>query len=60
MVLVLTLELPVVLTIKWPHKWVPAVELLPIGLAGYLIAIGAIRFVERFIVKSVPPDEEGQ
>jgi hypothetical protein len=58
MVLVLALEVPLVLMIKWPHKWVPAVELLPIGLAGYLIAIGAIRFVERFVVKYVPPDEE--
>jgi hypothetical protein len=46
--------------IKWPPGWVPAVALLPIALAGYLIAIGAIRFVERFIVKAVPPDEEGQ
>ncbi len=49
MVLMLALELPLILMIKWPQGWVPAVALLPIALAGYLIAIGAIRFVEKFI-----------
>jgi hypothetical protein len=31
---------------------------LPIGLADVLIILGVVRFVEKFIVKSPPPDEE--
>lgn len=54
MILVLAFELPVVLMVQWPPRWVPAVELLPIAIAGILIALGAIKFVERFIVKAAP------
>ena len=57
MAIVVTAELPIVFTVKWPHQWVPAVSLLPIGLAGFFVAYGAIRLVEHFMVKT-PPDEE--
>ena len=56
--LLLAIELPLVLKIQWPHEWVSKMTLLPIGLGGLLIAIGAIRLVEKFIVRLPPPDEE--
>jgi hypothetical protein len=58
MALVLAIEIPLVINIQWPQEWVPGVALLPIGLAGALIALGAIGFVQKFIVKDVPRDEE--
>jgi hypothetical protein len=58
MVLVVSLELPIVLKVQWPDRWVPAVSLLPIAIAGYLVAMGAIRLVEHFMVKDPPSDEE--
>ena len=58
MVLVASLEFPIIFTVKWPDRWVPAVSLLPIALAAYLFAMGAIKLVEHFMVKGSPPDEE--
>ena len=59
MALIVALELPIVLTVKWPeHQWVPAVSLLPIALAAYLVAMGAIKLVEKFMVKDPPSDED--
>lgn len=55
---VLALHVPLFFLIQWPHIWVPGLALLPIGLADVLIILGAVRFVEKFIVKSPPPDEE--
>jgi hypothetical protein len=57
-VLVLALHVPVILMIKWPHWWVSRFALLPIGLADMLVTVGVVRFVQKFIVKSPPPDEE--
>lgn len=57
-VLVLALHVPVILMIKWPDWWVSRFALLPIGLADMLVTVGVVRFVEKFIVKSPPPDEE--
>ena len=45
--LVMALEFPVVLLVQWPHEWVPDVALLPIGIAGYLVAIGALQLAEK-------------
>jgi hypothetical protein len=50
MALVTGCEIALVQHIQWPHRWVPGVELLPIGLAGVLVALGAIQLVERFFV----------
>jgi hypothetical protein len=55
---VLALHVPLLLIIQWPHAWVPGIALLPIGLADVLIILGAVGFVEKFIVKPLPPDEE--
>lgn len=58
-VLVLALHVPVVLMIHWPKNvWVSKFTLLPIGLADLGIAVGIVRFVQKFIVRYVPRDEE--
>ena len=57
-VLVLLLHVPLFLMIKWPHVWVSKFSLLPIGIADLLITVGIVRFVEKYIVKYVPPDDE--
>jgi len=59
-VLVLALHVPLLFLVRWPqgyHGWLPAIGTLPIGLADVLIILGAVRFVEKFIVKSPPADE---
>jgi ABC-type Co2+ transport system permease subunit len=56
--LILALHVPLVLLIQWPDRWVSRFTLLPIGIADPLITVGIVRFVEKFIVKSPPPDEE--
>jgi hypothetical protein len=58
-VLALALEMPLVLMIPWQHITINRITLLPIGVAALVITLGAVKFVEKFIVKYVPPDEEG-
>ena len=55
-VALLLLHIPLVLKIQWPHEWVPQIALLPIGLADLFIYVGAIKFVQKFIVKGVSSD----
>lgn len=55
--LVLALHLPLFLMVQWPERWVSRFTLLPIGIADLLVTVGVVRFVEKFIVKSPPPDE---
>jgi hypothetical protein len=55
---VLALHVPLFFLIHWPDGWVPGVALLPIGLADLAVILGAVKFVETFIVKSPPRDEE--
>lgn len=57
---VLLLHVPLLLLFRWPqgfHGWLPAIGTLPIGLADVLIILGAVQFVEKFIVKA-PPTED--
>lgn len=59
-VLLLLLHASLLFLVRWPqgfHGWLPAVGTLPIGLADVLIILGAVRFVEKFIVKSHPREE---
>ena len=58
MLLVMALHVPVVLMVQWPHVWIPGIALLPIGLVDVLIIVKVVRLVEKFILKSPPPDEE--
>jgi len=60
-VFVLALHVPLLFFVRWPegyHGWLPAIGTLPIGLADVLIILGVVGFVEKFIVKSPPPDQE--
>lgn len=60
-VLVLALHVPLLFVFRWPqgyHGWLPAIAYLPIGIADVLIILGAVHLVEKFIVKSPPPDVE--
>ena len=59
-VVLLLLQIPLLFIFQWPrgfHGWLPAVGTLPIGLADLLIILGAVRFVEKFIVKAPPAGE---
>jgi hypothetical protein len=59
-VLVLALHVPLLFLVRWPqgyHGWLPAIGTLPIGIADLLIILGAVRFVEKFMVKSPPAEE---
>jgi cell division protein FtsW (lipid II flippase) len=58
-VFLLLLHVPLLFLVRWPngfHGWLPAYAMLPIGLADVLIILGAVGFVEKFIVK--PPSAE--
>jgi ABC-type Co2+ transport system permease subunit len=57
-VFILALHVPVILRVQWPHEWVPAIALLPIGVVDFLIYVGVISFVQKFLVKASPLDEE--
>jgi hypothetical protein len=52
------LELPLILMIPWPQIKINRITLLPIGFAVFVITWGAINFIEKFVVKYIPPDEE--
>ena len=57
-VLLLGLHVPLILMVKWPHYWIPGIALLPIGLADLGITVGIVRFVEKFVVRYISPDQE--
>ncbi len=57
-VLALAVEMPLILMIPWKHITINRITLLPIGVAALVITLGAVKFVEKFIVKYTPPDEE--
>jgi hypothetical protein len=55
---VTAVELPVILLIRWPPQWVPAVVLLPIAAVAYLVAAGALQLAEKLFGK--PTSAEGR
>lgn len=55
---VLALQVPLIFVIQWPHVWIPGLALLPVGLADVAITLGAVRLVEKVILKSPAIDEE--
>lgn len=56
--LALAVEMPLALMIQWHQITINRITLLPIGVAVLLITLGAVKFVEKFIVKYTPSDEE--
>ena len=57
--LVMALHVPLVLLVRWPHHWIPGIALAPIGLMDCMIIVGIVHFVQKYIVKDVPSDENG-
>jgi hypothetical protein len=57
-VAVLALHFLLVRMVPWPHMTVNRITLLPIGFADLMLDLGIIAFVEKFIVKAVPIDDE--
>jgi hypothetical protein len=56
--IVLAVQMPLIIAIKWPHYWVSKITLLPIGLASLGLSLGAVHLIERFVAKPDPEDEE--
>lgn len=54
--LVLSLNIPLILIIEWPRRWVPGVALLPVALAEFALTIGALRLAERLFAKTSQED----
>ena len=50
-IVLLALHIPLLLLARWPHGWLPAIGWLPIAVADCLIVLGAVRLVEKLIVK---------
>jgi hypothetical protein len=57
-ILVLLAQVPLILIIPFPRIIANRITLLPLGFANFLIIVGAIRLVEKIIVKAPPADEE--
>jgi hypothetical protein len=55
--LLLALHVPLILFIRWPSGWIPAIGMLPIAALDFAIDLGVIRLVEKLIVK-FPSTEE--
>ncbi len=55
--ILLALHVPLLPFVHWPGGWVPAIVSLPFAVVDCLIVLGSLRFVEKYIVKSPPPQE---
>lgn len=53
MTLMLVLHVPLVLLVRWPHRWIPAIAILPIAVLDCLIILGVVRITER-VIKAQP------
>jgi hypothetical protein len=49
-IVLFSLQLPLILMIRWPHRWISGVELMPIGLGDLLITLGCIWLVEKLTI----------
>ena len=57
---ILALHIPLVRIVRWPQGNVPTLfYTMPVGIADFLIILGAVRLGEQFFLKgSSPTDEE--
>jgi hypothetical protein len=55
--LVLIVQVPLILRVRWSGIHVTGVSLLPIGVAEVLVTLGAVRLVENFMAKFFPDGE---
>jgi len=58
LVVVFAMHLLFVARIHWPNRWVPSIELLPIGLADLLIYVGAINLAKKLFMKTEETNPE--
>jgi hypothetical protein len=56
--IVVAIHAPLVLFVRWPHRWIPGLALAPIGFADCIIVVKFVRFVQKYIVKYTPPSDE--
>jgi hypothetical protein len=47
LVLVFALHIPLLVFVRWPHGWIPAIAILPIAVADCLVILGIFRLAER-------------
>jgi hypothetical protein len=58
---VLALQVPLVLTVRWPQGNVPTLfYTMPIGIVDFLLILGAVGFAERFFSKSSSSNDENE
>ena len=57
-VFMMGLHAPLVLMVRWPHQWIPGIALMPIGIVDCMVMVGIVRFIQKSVVKDVPPDEQ--
>jgi hypothetical protein len=57
-VLILALHVPLFFVLRWPSDYSPTkLRMLPLAVVDAFVVLGAVRFVEKFIVKSSGPEE---
>jgi hypothetical protein len=57
-ILVLALHVPLMLILRWPQGNVPTIAYsMPLGIADFLIILGAIGLAEKFFSKDSSSDE---
>jgi len=47
MAVVLALHVPLIVFWRWPDRWIPAVAIVPFGVADCAIILGLVRVAER-------------
>ena len=58
-VFILALHIPLVLIVRWPQGNVPTLfYTMPLGIADFLIILGALRLAEKFFLKGSSPTDE--
>jgi hypothetical protein len=58
---ILALHIPLVLIVRWPQGDVPTLfYTMPLGIADFLIILGAVRLAERFFLKGSSPTDEDE
>ena len=57
-IFVLVLHVFLLLKVPWPHFKASRISVLPIALVDLLGILGIIKFVQKFVVREAPADEE--
>ena len=49
MTVIAALHVPLVLLVSWPTEWVPAIVVIPIGIADLYLMLAILSVVEKFV-----------